>query len=149
MFRHLVFLASLSVAASGCASSHLVAPDGFAHVGGEYDDRVASANGVVIGTRVVKNDPKANLDFWAQAIDLRLRSRGYEPTEQPQDVKSTSGLEGRALRYVYFDGTYKNRYFVDVYMSGGRILLVEAAGTVTDFDAAGPAVIATMRSARL
>ena len=151
MFRRIVLIASLfSSLAFACGpSSHLMAPDGFAHVGGEYDDRVASANGVVIGTRVVANDPKANLDFWAQALDLRLRARGYEPTEQPQDVKSATGLEGRSLHYVFFDGTYKNRYFVDVYTRGKRILLVEAAGTVSDFDAATPQVIATMRSVRL
>ena len=150
MFRRILLVASVCLSSLACGpSSRLLAPDGFAHVGGEFDDRVASANGVAIATRVVPNEPKANLDFWAQAIDLRLRAQGYEPTEQPLDVKSVAGLEGRSLRYVYFDGTYKNRYFVDVYMSGKRILLVEAAGAVGDFDAAAPQVIATMRSARL
>ncbi len=148
MFRKLVMGLSLAVAACGPVSQ-LSAPDGFAHVGGTYDDRVASASGVVVGTRVVPNEPKANLDFWTQAIDLRLRQRGYEPYEQPQDVKSDSGLPGRSLHYVFFDGTRKNRYFVDVYATSRRILLVEAAGDATDFDASMPKVVATMRSAHL
>lgn len=148
MFRKIVVMLSLAAAACG-PTSHLAAPDGFAHVGGTFDDRVASASGVVVGTRVVPNEPKANLDFWTQAIDLRLRQRGYEPSEQPQDVKSDSGLPGRSLHYVYFDGTRKNRYFVDVYATSRRILLVEAAGDATEFDATMPKVVATMRSAHL
>ncbi len=152
MFRKVAWvLAScfaLSTAACGPAS-RLSAPDGFAHVEGEYDDRVASANGVVIATRAVKNDPKANLDFWTQAIDLRLRTHGYEPSEQPQEIKSDTGIPGRSLHYVFFDGTRKNRYFVDVYATDRRILLVEAAGDVSDFDANLPKVVATMRSAHL
>ncbi len=148
MFRKIVLMLSLAAAACG-PTSRLAAPDGFAHVGGTYDDRVASASGVVVGTRVVPNEPKANLDFWTQAIDLRLRQRGYEPYEQPEDVKSVSGLPGRSLHYVYFDGQRKNRYFVDVYATSRRILLVEAAGDAADFDASLPKVVATMRSAHL
>jgi hypothetical protein len=148
MNRFALFALLLSAAACG-PSSHLIAPDGFAHVGGEFDDRVTSPTGVVVGTRVVANDPKANLDFWTQAIDLRLRARGYEPTEQPLEIKSDGGLPGRSLHYVFFDGTRKNRYFVDVYATTRRILLVEAAGDLTDFDANLPKVVATMRSAKL
>jgi len=148
MFRKIIVMLSLAAVACG-PTSRLSAPDGFAHVGGTYDDRVASASGVVVGTRVVANEPKANLDFWTQAIDLRLRQRGYEPSEQPQDVKSDSGLPGRSLHYVYFDGARKNRYFVDVYATSRRILLVEAAGDAADFDASMPKVVATMRSAHL
>jgi hypothetical protein len=149
MFRKIVLsLALVSTVACGPVSK-LSAPDGFAHVGGEYDDRVASASGIAIGTRVVANEPKANLDFWTQAIDLRLRQKGYEPYEQPADVKSDTGLPGRSLHYVYFDGTRKNRYFVDIYATSRRILLVEAAGDATDFDANLPKVVSAMHSARL
>ena len=152
MFRKLALclIASLSLATTACGpGSHLATPDGFAHIGGDFDDRVATPSGVVIGTRVVKNEPKANLDFWTQAIDLRLRARGYELSEQPVDVKSDAGLFGRSLHYVFFDGTRKNRYFVDVYATSRRILVVEAAGDVGDFDANMPKVVATMRSAHL
>ena len=148
MIRRLALLLSLSLGATGCGA-HLVAPDGFAHVGGDFDDRVASPSGVVVATRSVKNKPKANLDFWSQAIDLRLRARGYEPSEHPVDVQNAAGLHGRELRYVFFDGTYKNRYFVDVYTTSSRVLLVEAAGAAPDFDANVPSVLTTMRSAHL
>jgi len=137
--------------AVGCGpASRLSAPDGFAHLGGDgFDDRVGSASGVVVGTRVVPNDPKANLDFWTKAIDLRLRQRGYEPEGAPADVKNSEGLPGRSMHYVFFDGTRKNRYFLDVYATDRRILLVEAAGDANDLGANAPAIVATMRSARL
>jgi hypothetical protein len=149
MFRKIVTAALVSFVVGCGPASKLAAPDGFAHVGGDYDDRVASANGIVVGSRAVANDPKANLDFWTTAIDLRLRARGYEPSAQPEDIKNDAGLPGRELHYVFFDGARKNRYVVDVYATSRRILLVEAAGDAGDFDANLPKVIATMRSAKL
>src|SRR6185503_17736582 len=129
MLRKIVFTLSLLAAACGPASG-LSAPDGFA-------------------TRVVPNDPKANLDFWTQAIDLRLRQRGYVASEAPKDVKNASGLPGRSLHYTFNDGTRENRYFLDVYATDRRILLVEATGASADFVARLPKVVETMRSARL
>ncbi len=153
MFRKLVCvvaLASLSLATAACGpGARLSVPDGFAHVGGDYDDRVASADGVVIGARVVANDPKANLDFWTTAIDLRLQQRGYQPDGKREEIKNNDGLPGRSLRYVFFDGQRKTRYAVDVYATDRRILLVEATGDVADFDASREKVEAAMRSARI
>lgn len=149
MLRKILFALSICAAACGPASG-LAAPDGFAHLGGDhFDDRIGSASGVVVGTRVVPNEPRANLDFWTQAIDLRLRQRGYVPTDAPKDVKNAAGLPGRSLHYTYNDGTRDNRYYVDVYATSRRILLVEATGAAPDFDASLPKVVETMRSARL
>ena len=146
MLRKILFALSICAAACGPASG-LAAPDGFAHLGGDhFDDRIGSASGVVVGTRVVPNEPRANLDFWTQAIDLRLRQRGYVPTDAPKDVKNAAGLAGRSLHYTYNDGS---RYYVDVYATSRRILLVEATGAAPDFDANLPKVVETMRSARL
>ena len=145
-----VALSCVSLATVACGpGARLSVPDGFAHVGGEYDDRVASADGVVIAARVVKNDPKANLDFWTTAIDLRLQQRGYQPDGKREDVKNNEGLPGRSLHYVFFDGQRKSRYVVDVYATDRRILLVEATGDVADFDASREKVEAAMRSARI
>ena len=150
MFRKLIAFAALASSVACTPAAHLSAPDGFAHLGGDhFDDRVGSAGGVVVATRVVANDPKANLDFWTQAIDLRLRQRGYTATDAPKDVKNDAGLPGRELHYTYFDGTRQNRYYLEVFATTRRILLVEATGDTADFDASMPKVVATMRSARL
>lgn len=152
MFRKMICigLSCLSLTTVACGpGARLSVPDGFAHVGGEYDDRVASADGVVIAARVVANDPKANLDFWTTAIDLRLQQRGYTPDGKREDIKNAAGLPGRSLHYVFFDGQRKSRYVVEIYATDRRILLVEATGDVADFDASREKVEAAMRSARI
>lgn len=129
-----IVLIPLALAGVACGpSAKLVPPPGFAHVDGEYDDRITSPRGVVIGARALRNKPQANLDFWVEAIDLRLRSQGYV-AEDTKDVKSKSGLPGRGLRYTWFDGQRQNRYWVDVFATDQRVILVEAAGDKNDFD---------------
>lgn len=140
--------ALLTLASVACGpSAKLGAPAGFAHVDGDYDDRVTSARGVVIGARVESNDPKANLEFWAEAIDLRLRAKGYV-VEDAKDIKSDNGIPGRGLRYTYFDGTRQNRYWLDVFATDRHVVLVEAAGDKGDFDAAKETVEKTMLGVR-
>jgi hypothetical protein len=97
---------------------------------------------------VEPNEPRANLSFWAEAVDLRLRAKGYVP-EEPKDVQSSNGIPGRSLRYSYFDGTRRNRYWVDVFATDRRVILVEAAGAQTDFDAVGPLLERTMLDVRV
>ncbi len=144
----LACVAALSAACTPAA--RLSAPDGFTHLDGKYDDRVASARGVVVGARVEKNEPQANLEFWTDAIDLRLRQRGYVPeASSGADVKSASGLPGKSLRYTWFDGTRDNAYWVDVFATDRHVVLVEAAGATSDFRASEKAVEASMRSVRV
>src|SRR5262249_22314433 len=79
-------------------------PDGFAELShsGSYDWRAASAHGVVLAMRAEKNEPRANLDFWKDAVDVRVRRQGYTPEGQAS-VKSADGRDGRQLRYVRVD----------------------------------------------
>jgi hypothetical protein len=142
----LIPLALMGVACG--PSAKLAPPAGFAHVDGDYDDRITSPRGVVIGARVERNKPVANLDFWAEAIDLRLRAQGYV-AEPATDVKSKSGLPGKGLRYTFFDGQRTNRYWVDVFATDQRVILVEAAGDKNDFDAQKDQVDATMLGVRV
>lgn len=140
---------TFALAAVACGpSAKLAPPAGFAHVDGDYDDRITSPRGVVIGARVERNKPVANLDFWAEAIDLRLRAQGYVP-EATTDVKSKTGLPGKGLRYTFFDGSRTNRYWVDVFATDQRVILVEAAGDKNDFDTQKDQIDATMLGVRV
>jgi hypothetical protein len=148
MIRNLpvLLLSILSAFAAGCGgSARLGAPAGFAHVEGRYDDRVASPRGVVIGARAEKNDPKANLDFWAEAVDLRLRAQGWTP-EETKSIKSARGLAGTSLRYARVDGARTSRYWASVFVTDARVVLVEAGGDQRDFDAAKEQVETTIAS---
>ncbi len=126
-------------------SAKLTAPAGFAHVDGEYDDRITSARGVVIAARVEKNEPQANLEFWVEAIDLRLQQRGYVLDGTPGEVKSKSGIPGKALRYNYGG----KKYWVDVYATDKRIILVEATGRSQDLDAGKKDIEGAMQGVRI
>jgi len=144
-----LFLVPFALAAAACGpSARLAAPPGFAHVDGDYDDRVTSPRGVVVGARVERNKPRANLDFWAEAIDLRLRAQGYT-AEESKDVKARNGLPGKSLRYTYWDGSRQNRYWVDVFATDQRVILVEAGGDKADFDAAKDQLESTMLDVRV
>jgi hypothetical protein len=142
----LLALSLLAPLAIACGpSAKLASPNGFAHVGGDYDDRITNAHGVVVGARVEKNEPQANLDFWVEAVDLRLKARGYEADGEAADVKNASGIPGRSLHYKR--GWY--RYWIDVYATEKRVVVVEATGDARDFDAAKTSVEASMRSVRV
>ena len=111
---------------------------------GDYDDRISSARGVVIAARIEKNEPQANLDFWVEAIDLRLQKRGYTTSAPIASVKNTQGVLGRSLRYA--SGT--NQYWVDVYVSPKHIVIVEATGRAIDLEASRKDVEGAMRDVR-
>jgi hypothetical protein len=140
----LFLLVPLASVACG-PSAKLNAPPGFAHVEGEYDDRISSARGVVIAARVEKNEPKANLEFWVEAIDLRLQQRGYVADGNPADVKSKAGIPGKALRYNYGG----KKYWVDVYATDKRIILVEATGRAQDLTAGKDQIESAMQDVRV
>src|SRR4051812_32535567 len=96
---------ALAITSVACHPTvHLQAPDGFAEMKGDsaYDFRAASARGVVLAVRAEKNEPRANLDFWTDAIDLRLRAQGYT-AEVRKEMKSADGHDGRQLRYTRID----------------------------------------------
>ena len=142
-------LCIFSLATAACSPrAKLVAPSGFAHLEGDYDDRVGTARGVVVGARAVRNDPKANLEFWTEAVDLRMKARGYV-AEEPKDVKTDAGLVGRSLRYTRDASDRKLRYWATLFLDGDRVLVVEATGEARDFDAQLAQVEQTIAHARV
>jgi hypothetical protein len=127
-----------SLAAAACSpTASLTAPAGFAALRDHdtYQFRATSAQGVVVAARAEPNTPSASLDFWARAIDLRLKRDGYIPdAERP--VKTTQGIEGRELRYTRADRGRTMRYWLTVFTTEKRVYLVEAGGDKEDFDLA-------------
>lgn len=126
------------VLALGCHSgAHLSAPDGFAELepGDAYSYRATSAAGVVIGVRSEKNDPRGNLEFWTSAVDLKLRKAGYSPMdEKPAKVAAEGGLEGKRVRYTIDRSGRPHEYWVTVFVTDSRVIVVEAAGDHAYFD---------------
>ncbi len=130
-----VSLATTLACASGCSTTaRLDTPSGFATLGHDatFAYRATSARGVVLAARAEKNELRANTEFWAESIDLRLAGAGYVKRSE-QAVKSRGGLEGKQLRYTLTRNAREHRYWVTVFVKGDHVVLVEAAGDTAHF----------------
>ncbi len=130
--------AVLALAAAGCShGARLDTPAGFANLGyrADFSYRATSARGVVLATRTEPNDVAANTDFYAEALDLRLRDSGYV-AEGTRTVRTAKGLSGTQLRYVTVRDGRPHRYWVTVFATKSKVYVVEAAGDKVPFDAA-------------
>lgn len=132
-------LAPLFLLSMACSSGARVsAPDGFAELeeGETYSYRATNAAGVVIGVRTEDNNPRGNLDFWTHAVDLKLKKSGYSAlAEEATKVSSEKGLDGRRLRYRTQKDGRTHEYWVTVFVTDDKVIVVEAAGDEAFFDA--------------
>jgi hypothetical protein len=129
-------LLAASLAAAACAPSVTMAtPAGFAVLQGqqEYVYRATSAEGVVLGVRAEKNEPQGNLDFWADALDQKLRHVGYVADGAPADVRTRTGLAGREAKYTREENGRKYRFWIAVFVTDTRVWVVEAGGDADRF----------------
>lgn len=134
---YLSLFAPLLLLTACTRAAHLDAPEGFAELeaGEPYAYRATSASGVVIAVRSEDNDLKGNLDFWASALDYRLQKSGYVAVDKaPEKITTDKGAVGRRLRYERERNGRPHEYWVAVFVSDGRVVVVEAAGDKAFFD---------------
>lgn len=138
--RNLLVSAAFVLLAA-CHGGRLATPSGFATLDSDdaYSYRATNAQGVVLGVRTEDNDVKANVDFWAEALDLRLREQGYA-FRTKQSPTSRAGLQGRQLRYEISRGGRTQSYWLTVFATEKKVYVVEAAGDKEAFDGAAPMV---------
>ena len=125
-----------AIVVAGCThGAKLETPRGFANLGDKdhFSYRAANAKGIVLTARTEDNDVKANTEFWADALDVKLREKGYA-AEGARAVKTSRGLEGTQLRYVTSSGGREHRYWVTVFATASKVYVVEAAGDKEPFD---------------
>jgi len=147
--QRIVYFCALASMVACTHPTKLSAPEEFAELGhsGPYTYRAMTARGVVVGVRAEKNAPQASLQFWTEAIDLKLRKQGYEASSA-HDVKSVEGVPGKQLRYVRNEDRRPYRYWLTVYVTGDQVFLVEATGDKEAFDPAEDSVQRTVLSLR-
>jgi hypothetical protein len=124
-----------SALSTGCHGFEIKTPDGFAELDGndDYSYRATSAEGVVLAVRKEKNDPEGGLDFWSSAVKNDLTQRGYRLVES-KNVKSKNGVAGTELRCEMTRAGRPNVLWVAVFVSGSRVIVVEAGGDVAHFE---------------
>ena len=122
-------LALLALAACGPRAT-VQTPAGFAVLPDqkEYLYRASTADGVVLGVRAEKNEPRGNLDFWAEALDRQLRRGGYASDGAVVEVRTAAGLAGREAKYLRVENGRKYRFWFAVFVTDTRVWVVEAGG---------------------
>lgn len=119
-------------AGAGCGTSfHAQTPPGFVALGEQdhrYDYRATTADGVVVAVREIDNDVHGDEAFWAQAIELKLRSLGGYALLDQRKVTCHGGLSGRQIGFGHDEGTRPHLYVVTIFVTPNRIFLIEAGG---------------------
>jgi len=64
-----------------------------------------------------------------RAIENELRHRGGYALLSERDVKTSSGLSGKELRFGHDEGQKPHEYIVTVFVTDKRLYLLEAGGT--------------------
>jgi hypothetical protein len=118
---------------SGCASRSffIASPPGFVELQDqepEYSYRATSADGVVVGVREIKHQPKGDTTFWVQAIQNRMRSMAGYAQLDSVDITTKSGLKGKQLRFGHDEKGDALLYTITVFVTEKYIYLVEFGG---------------------
>lgn len=131
---HGLGLASLSLFCfTAACGPQLSPPRAFGKLhGGDYDYRATTPQGVVIAARSEKNEPRADIDFWSRAVDVRLARDGYAKTSEAP-VTTARGLHGIELAYAKQEEGRSYTYVVALFVKDGRVYVVEAGGDKDEF----------------
>ena len=143
MFLCAALVTAAITAGTGCTHFSMNTPDGFATLRNQrprFDFRAASAYGVAIGVREIENRERANLDFWAEAVDHHLQRTGPYHAEGSTPVRTASGLAGRRLQYTHGDAQTGSTYWVTVFVVEKRVFVIEAGGASASFARARPGI---------
>lgn len=128
------------VALAGCGAPFDVrTPDEFVALdakhrrSADYDYRATSADGVVLAVRVEENQDRGALAFWSQAVKNRLLRGGYAIVSEA-DVRAKSGETGHQYRCGRDENGRTYDYWVTVFRTDDRVLVIEAGGRRDRFE---------------
>lgn len=129
--RVLALSAALGAFAS-CRPFVPATPPGFVELEDRYswnEYRATTADGVVIGIRAFKNEPKGERAFWVRAIENRMRDVGAYALIEKRDVKNRGGLTGTEMVFGHDEGDEPYLYRLTVFVTDDRVFIVEAGGS--------------------
>ena len=149
--RHFIVIAPLlGLLAPGCVTQRFTLPTGFVRVQDYvYEVKGVSAKGHAIGLRVHDNtDPPGDLDFWTQAVEHQKVDLEGMKLAARDAIRSDAGLDGTLFQFELGEGQGKTAYWIALWVSGRRIMTVEAALPVELSADEAEAIKKSMRSVR-
>ena len=120
------------------------APDGFSTYRVRREHRSVSPDGVVYRVRAFRNRPPADLGFWSEALANRMEDAGYTALRSGPVDAATLG-RGTFVELTAPLGADDAVYAVGVFVRGRRLVVVEAAGEVSRYEARRPDVVDAIR----
>lgn len=138
----------LLVLASGCKPFDVETPAQMIEL--ETDDHrhylAMTHDGVVIRARVVRQgefrgeSPRANHDFWVDALRERMRISGGYALLDEKSVQSSNGHDGTRLEFGRDQSNTKHRYWLTLFVTDSNIHIIESGGRHDRFERAQDAV---------
>lgn len=128
----LASLLLLLAALAGCRPFKPATPEGFVDLSDKYSDdeyRSTTADGMVLGVRAFKNEPKGELAFWARVIENRMRDTSGYALLETKEVKDRAGNVGKQLRFGHDESGVPHLYYLSVFVNKDHVFLLEAGGT--------------------
>ncbi len=133
MRSKLLFSAVLAASLlAGCRPFKPATPPGFVDFSDNYENheyRATTADGLVLGIRAEKNEPKGEMAFWLRAIENRMRDTSGYALLETRDVKDRLGNSGKQLRFGHDESGVPHLYFVTIFVAEKHVFLLEAGGT--------------------
>ncbi|MCS6901864.1 MAG: hypothetical protein RMJ98_19740 [Myxococcales bacterium] len=93
----------------------------------DFDYRAVSADGVVLGIKAHKNEPKVDLAFAERAFEQQIRSNGYALLEK-RDIRTSSGFPGKQFRMGHDEAKNPHLYYVTIFVTNDYVYVLEAGG---------------------
>ncbi len=110
---------------SACAYKAPV-PNGFAEFDYGDDFKAVNPEGVVYRVKVLENDPKADLEYWTEAVRTRMEHSGYKEISKEEFKGTLPKLSSTKYVAPYKGKAYQ--YQIVIGVDGDDIYLLEAAG---------------------
>jgi len=124
MIRSILSFALLLM--TSCAPFIATAPSGFASFDKGQGFRAASSDGILYRVRSADNDPKAQIDFWREALRKRMDDAGY--TVLSDATIEAGSKEGYLLKLAAPVGTVDYFFWVAVFVHGDDLVIAETTG---------------------
>jgi hypothetical protein len=148
--KKLLFILLLVVA---CKPVEIKTAPGFLQLKeeGSYAYRATTPERVVVAVRVenVEGDGSDDLSFWTRALTLQMRDGNGYALLETHDVQSHDGVKGKQLRFGHDEDGKPFSYWLTFFASGKKLVLVEAGGNKSQFDAAASSVQWMIQSVRV
>ncbi|MCK9523300.1 MAG: hypothetical protein M0R76_09715 [Proteobacteria bacterium] len=141
------WLATLVLIAAGCAAPpyRMDIPDAFKQYDTTQSLKWISADGVMLHTREVKNDPKAPATFWQDALIHHMTAQGY--AHSATDCFTTQqGQHACTSTFLLPKGNQDWVLSETLFVGDKKIVLVEVTGEYARYEALADDIATALRT---